>query len=118
MGEALSLSLNLNLFTMKKKYTAVGEAGITVHHVHAFDSIDALKKHLATKPKGIVWHIMETIEIVTEGPSTFWDLETSKKINSKACQDKWATQINSLKEYDRRVRLCHHMAYNKMAINN
>lgn len=93
---------------MNKKYTAVGEAGIVVHHVHAFDSMEALKAHLNTKPKGIVWHIMETVETFCEGPSTPWDLETSKKLQSPELIMAWGElPIGVL---TKRIKLCHHMA--------
>lgn len=89
---------------MKKKYTAVGVSGIVTHHVHAFDSMDALKKHLATKPVGIMWHIMETVEIMYEGPSSPWDLETSRKLKRADWSD--IPVMVAIK----RIRFSHQMA--------
>ena len=94
---------------MKKKYTAVGVSGIVIHHTHAFDSMDALKAHLNTKPKGIMWHIMETVETFYEGPSSLWDLETSQRLQSPALREKWGELPMHM--LIKRIELCHHMAF-------
>ena len=62
-------------------YTAVGFVGISVYHTSAFDSIEDLKAHLETKPKGYTWHIMQTIELIA--PSSPWDIEKSKPLKEE-----------------------------------
>ena len=62
-------------------YTAVGFMGISVYHTSAFISIEDLKAHLETKPKGYIWHIMQTIELIA--PSSYWDIEKSKPLKEE-----------------------------------
>jgi len=90
----------------KKLYTAIGIAmgGLVVHHVHAFDSKDDLMKHLATKPLGIMWHIMETVETWCEGPSSPWDFETSRRLQDVDFGD------DPVEIVHRRIRHCHEHA--------
>lgn len=56
----------------KEMYTAVGIAGIMHYHTAAFDKLEHLMAHLDKKPRGINWHIMKTVKMHYEGPSSPW----------------------------------------------